>query len=76
MTSIRPNVSGREQNIERGTPSVKRSEPRQSKSTLCNTYYEAFSKFVCPVLHTTKKRLPGSSDPENHLASAASLLPF
>ncbi len=53
MTSIRPNVSGREQNQVASNSVVEATVPCQ-KSTLCKIYYETFSKFICPVLHTTK----------------------
>ena len=46
MTSIRPNVSGREQSIRRNTPSVRRSEFDKSKSTLCNVKYDPFPDFA------------------------------
>ena len=53
MTSIRPNVSGREQSIRRNTPSVRRSEFHKSKSTLCNVKYDPFPELCCAVLYRT-----------------------
>lgn len=57
MTSIRPNVSGREQNIQKKHAVCATKRASKSKSPLCNPYYtiEAFSKFVCAVLHNPPK---------------------
>ena len=53
MTSIRPNVSGRERNTRRSTPSVQRSELPKSKSTPCSIEYEYLSELCCAVLYKT-----------------------
>ena len=52
MTSIRQNVSGREQNsLKRNTPFVATSELHNSKSTLCMISVEHSCQFRSSILH-------------------------